>query len=382
MPVVSNPDTAVHEVIATPASPPTGVGAVAPHPTAVAAEPGRPPGVPAKPVSAAEPVPPGGPDDDWVSLESWSAAHHWSPLEDLDPGPAGGRQFRVPAGVLSLTLGSQLARLDGVVCWLGYAPRLADGILRVHTLDARKNLLPLSDPEAGTDSGDRVVVIDPGHGGENTGTRSVADHHFEKEFTLDWALRLRPLLEKSGWTVILTRAGDADVSLSERVAVADRAHAALFVSLHFNSGARPDQSGIETYCLTPAGLPSTLTREYEDDVTRVYPNNRFDSGNLQLALRLHRSLLEGTGAIDRGVRRARFMAVLRDQQRPAVLIEGGYLSNAQEARSIAGPEFRQRLAESVARALEHRDGPAAAVRPGAEGELLRPPEHPDHPPGT
>src|SRR5207249_6699668 len=99
------------------------------------------------------------------------------------------------------------------------------------------------------------------------------------------------------------------------------------------------------------GLPSTLASSYEDDAALVVPNNAFDSQNLQYALSLHSALLETTGGVDRGVRRARFMGVLRTQNRPAVLLEGGYLSNPREAQLIGQKEYRQKLAEAVAKAL-------------------------------
>ena len=291
------------------------------------------------------------PSSGWISLETWGESNHFGPHQRWLSAAHSGYDLHTPGGIITVIAGSHIAHWDKVSCWLGYAPRLGNGHLLVHALDARKTFLPLvSTPSFPTDNR-RVVVIDPGHGGENTGTRSVADHHLEKEFTLDWALRLQPLLTSNGWQVILTRTNDVDIALAERVAAADRAKADLFVSLHFNSGARQDQAGIETYCLTPAGMPSTLTRDYEDDVTRVFPNNAFDTQNLQYAVRLHRALLEETGADDRGVRRARFMVVLRGQNRPAVLVEGGYLSNLREAQSIADPEYRQKLAEAVAKAL-------------------------------
>ena len=98
-------------------------------------------------------------------------------------------------------------------------------------------------------------------------------------------------------------------------------------------------------------MPSTVTREFEDDPAEVLPNNAFDVQNLQLALSVHQALLRVNGHRDRGVRRARFLGVLRGQQRPAVLIEGGYLSNPQEARLIAEPQYRQKLADAVAQGL-------------------------------
>ena len=99
-------------------------------------------------------------------------------------------------------------------------------------------------------------------------------------------------------------------------------------------------------------MPSTLTRGYNDFWSDNFPNNDFDAQNLQLAVRLHSALLRATGMEDRGVRRARFIEVLRGQNCPAILIEGGYLSNPREAKLIESPEFRQKLAEAVADALK------------------------------
>jgi hypothetical protein len=98
-------------------------------------------------------------------------------------------------------------------------------------------------------------------------------------------------------------------------------------------------------------MPSTLKRGYEDDASLTYANNSFDAENFLFALRLHYSLVKATGEVDRGVRRARFLGVLRGQNRPAVLIEGGYLSNPREARRIADPVFREKLAETLASVL-------------------------------
>ena len=153
--------------------------------------------------------------------------------------------------------------------------------------------------------------------------------------------------------MVLTRTNDVDLSLGQRVAAAERAKADLFISLHFNSGsANHELAGVETYCLTPTGMPSSLVRTYEDDAKQSFPNNAFDEQNYQIAYRLHRELVQSLGMPDRGIRRARFMSVLRAQNRPAVLIEGGYLSNPIEAKKIATAEYRQALAEAMARALE------------------------------
>ncbi len=256
-------------------------------------------------------------------------------------------------GELGLRMGSQLAHWAGLDVWLAFPPQLLNGQPCAHALDLEKTLEPLAGKgAAGWLKTKHSIVIDPGHGGTDSGASSVLAGRYEKEFTLDWAQRLGRLLTTKGWQVWLTRGSDMNLGLAERVNVAEERQAELFVSLHFNSAA-PDheQAGLETYCLTPAGLPSSLTRGFADELTLVCPNNAFDSENLQFALRVHGSLLEVNGHHDRGVRRARFPAVLRGQERPAILIEGGYLSNPREARLIADPAYRQRLAEAVARAL-------------------------------
>jgi N-acetylmuramoyl-L-alanine amidase len=259
----------------------------------------------------------------------------------------------LPAGTLTLRAGTRAAVWTGMELHLGFAPREVEGRLLVHVLDALKNFQPLLQGSPLPPPGRRLIVVDPGHGGGNTGARSVFDGKNEKELTLDWALRLHPLLEAGGWRVLLTRTNDVEVPLGERVAFAEQSRADFFLSLHFNATPQGrEQTGAETYCVTPKGIPSNLIRDFEDDFSKYYPNNAFDVQNLQYALRLHRALLSVNGHDDRGVRRARFMGVLLGQQRPAVLLEAGYLSSPAEAGRIADPAFRQRLAEAVAQALQ------------------------------
>lgn len=288
----------------------------------------------------------------WIPLNQWAAEKQLGPL-------SGSPSNWNPVFWLDTTLGqfeirtrSQVAKWDGAEFRLGFDVRFENFQPVIHELDLQKNFEPLLQPAPLPPAGTRIVVIDAGHGGGNGGTRSVVTGFNEKDYTLDWALRLEPLLRANQWQVYLTRTNDMDLPLSARVAFADQCRADLFVSLHFNaapSGGK--QAGLETFCLTPTGMRSTLTREYEDDPAAVFPNNRFDADNLRYAMLLHRALLKECGFVDRGVRRARFLGVLRGQNRPAVLLEAGYLSNPAEASRIHTPEFRQRLAEAVARAL-------------------------------
>ena len=293
------------------------------------------------------------PELTWISLARWSAQHGLGEPHRLSVSPVTTYALLTTNGALVVQVGSLAAYWDRLELRLGFAPQLIGDQVFLHALDLRKNVEPLVRGFTVVPRTNRVIVIDPGHGGADPGARSAADGRWEKDFTLDWARRLAPLLAQRGWQPFLTRNHDGDVSLSDRVALADARGADLFLSLHFNtSGGAHEQAGLETYCLTPTGMRSSLTRGYEDDPAEVFPNNAFDAENLQWAMRLHAALLTVHGVKDRGVRRARFLGVLRTQKRPAVLIEGGFLSNPAEAQRIADPAFRQRLAEALARALE------------------------------
>ena len=257
------------------------------------------------------------------------------------------------AGNLTVIVGQRFAKWNGTVIGLGFPPVTERGQVVAHSIDVYKNFYPLGLGALTVPKQNRVLVLDPGHGGADPGSHSTVRKAFEKDLALDWALRIERLLANSSWRVVLTRRDDRDIPLLERVAISDASQADLFISLHFNSiessgnGRAPDETGIETYCLTPAGAPSNVTRNFEDDVRRVYPNNDFDAQNLLFACRMQASLISTTGRRDRGVRRARFMTVVREQKRPSILIEGGFLSNPVELAQIQQAEYRERMARAV-----------------------------------
>jgi N-acetylmuramoyl-L-alanine amidase len=362
----STPPTTSREE-ATPVSPPVIVNVTNPPPDILPAIVTNtpPPSEPAPP-SVPEPVPPPEPplqakpsqravSHKWLAWESWSQGSGWGTPQRLHNTGAWTYELKSTNGVLEITAGNRTALWNGLNLELGFAPRLTNGQPYIHGLDLAKTFEPLTLQPAFLHRSNRVIVIDPGHGGENYGAKSALGPRFEKEFALDWAFRLEGLLKAQGWQVFLTRTNDVDVSLADRTAFADLVNADLFISLHFNSTDQPQghskQGGLESYCLTPVGMPSTLTRRFDDELSHCYPNNSFDAENYHFAARLQRAMVQATHRKDRGVRRARFMGVLRGQNRPAVLLEGGYLTDPEEARLIATLEFRQKLAEAVARAL-------------------------------
>jgi len=306
------------------------------------------------PRDLAEPVLPGEPlriPTGVLPLESWARLCGFYNLRAVPGVTPYSVEMESDHGQLTLITGQQFAKWNGINIGLGYVPGVRQGQMVVHSVDVLKNFYPLSLGMFTVSKTNRVLVLDPGHGGSDPGSLSTGKTH-EKHLTLDWALRVEKLLADTSWKVVLTRRDDRELSRAERVAIADANHADVFISLHFNSLANgADESGIETYCLAPAGVPSNINRNFEEDVGRVYPNNEFDSENLLFAARLHQSLIKTTGRRDRGVRRARFMTVLREQRRPAVLIEGGFLSNPTEANLIFDPAFRQQMAAAVCNAL-------------------------------
>jgi N-acetylmuramoyl-L-alanine amidase len=287
----------------------------------------------------------------WVSLQDWCAQSKLAPPKiELVEGQTN-IVVRSDGGIFAFEFPRRNARWNGILLGVGFAPVFTNRQIFVNAIDLNKVLKPLLLTNQPPRKKGGIVVIDAGHGGANKGAFSKDQKLVEKELTLDWARRVQKLLEGSDWKVFMTRTGDVDLSLSNRVAFAEEKKADLFISLHFNSYSNRTESGLESYCMTPVGMSSHVTRGFADDLKTALPNNEFDADNFLLAFDLHRAMLRKTGRKDRGIRRARFMTVLKDQKRPAVLLEGGYLSNPEEAKLIATAEFRQKLAEAVAEAL-------------------------------
>jgi N-acetylmuramoyl-L-alanine amidase len=244
--------------------------------------------------------------------------------------------------------------VDGVRVFMGEGalPTERGESLRISTLDRDRLLVPLLTPGAiEARSPVQIIALDPGHGGRDRGTRNEKLGLVEKDFALDLAQRLRPLLQALGFQVVMTREDDTYIALPERAQRAATAGADLFVSLHFNAAASADVNGIETYVLTPQFQRSTGSDEKRPDDAVAAPGNRFDAWSSFLGYTVHRTLLDRMQRPDRGLKRARFV-VLRELPCPGVLVEGGYLSNPEEARLVATDEFRDRLAVALAEAID------------------------------
>lgn len=190
----------------------------------------------------------------------------------------------------------------------------------------------------------RRIVLDPGHGGNDKG--ASGRRYDEKNITLQIALKTKEILEKKGFLVYLTRTKDIALPLEERPARCVSVGADIFVSIHCNATKNNAIHGIETFCLTPEGAPSTSDKK-PGGINR---GNKFNKNNFMLAYCMHSSLLNGTGALDRGIKHARFV-VLREAPCPAILIETGFISNYSEELLLGNSAYQNKLATSIANGI-------------------------------
>jgi N-acetylmuramoyl-L-alanine amidase len=254
-----------------------------------------------------------------------------------------GATLRMVGGVNSREL-----YLNGLKFILSFPIVKVDNQILLSRMDLSKLVEPVLRPARIQGRPVGTVVLDAGHGGVDQGATSILGN--EKEFTLDVVERARDLLLKAGFNVRLTRSGDVFVSLEDRAAFANRQSNAVFVSVHFNAGAREDAGGIETYSLAPRGVPSTNSLNLTLSDFEPCVGNIRDTENIALATAMHAALITRVGANDRGIKRARF-AVLRNTTIPSVLIEGGFLTNPQDRVRIATPVYRQLLAQAIAQGI-------------------------------
>lgn len=257
---------------------------------------------------------------------------------------------------LVFDVNSAQAEIGGVNVRLSYPIAADQGELLVSQMDIETALRPLIYPQK--PSGKRVTTIclDPGHGGKDTGNRVVGFlTHNEKTYTLALAFELKRQLALAGFHVIMTRTKDVYVPLPDRPAIANHDGADLFVSLHFNAVGEHDVAGPQTYCITPTGAESSNSHgeigEFGSAVgTESTVANRCEDRSLLLAYEMEKSLVQDLHANDQGVKRARF-AVLRDATMPAILIEGGFMTNPAEGKKIYSAEYRREMAAAIVKGI-------------------------------
>ena len=247
-----------------------------------------------------------------------------------------------------LYVGSRRFDLPPVIIWMNYGAALSSNGWAVAEQDAQTVITPLLTSTSAAPQSLRIM-LDPGHGGMDGGAESASGKVLEKDITLDIARRTAKLLKKEKHTVALTRRKDRDLTLKERTQAASAFKADIFISIHVNSAVNRNASGIETFVLPVTGAQSTSNGSF---ATVACAGNNHDIRNTLLGVSVHTAILNETGEVDRGVKRARY-EVLRSAPCPAALIETGFLSSKDDAALLVKRRYRQKLATSIAAGI-HR----------------------------
>jgi N-acetylmuramoyl-L-alanine amidase len=232
------------------------------------------------------------------------------------------------------------ARITTIIAWLGLALMAASFILLAlqpaplapRQISGHKRAEPFA-----------LVVLDPGHGGTDSG--AMAGALLEKDLTLDIVQRLERLLGTQGVATLMTRIGDSYVTLADRAALANRAKDAIFVSIHLNEGARPMASGVETYFASQqtTGAPRLASwLPFLQTIANDQPNVESQS----LAGFIQQELVTQTRANNRGTKAEQFY-VLSNVHHPAALVEGGFLTNKDDVGKLSDANYREEMASAI-----------------------------------
>ena len=172
-----------------------------------------------------------------------------------------------------------------------------------------------------------LICVDPGHGGKDH-PGACNRKKREADAALDISLRVQTLLEDGGLRVLMTRVKDCDVSLKDRCDAANKARATAFIAVHLNAARNKAAHGAETW-------------RYDTD----------SPVSIKLAENIQKSLIGETGARDRGVKVNRTFYTLRHTVMPSVVVECGFISNDDEAERLWDNDYRDRIAQGVARGI-------------------------------
>ncbi len=174
-----------------------------------------------------------------------------------------------------------------------------------------------------------LIILDPGHGGTDEGAK--VQSVLEKRIALTTALLTKKQLESLGYRVIMTRSRDVFLTLPKRVDIANKSKAALFVSIHYNSSPNPSAKGIEIYFFEARGQERTRASK-------------------RLANTILHQVIDQTEAHSRGVRRGNFH-VVRETEMPAVLVEGGFMTNIDERFQLKDRKYLEKIAKGIAQGV-------------------------------
>jgi N-acetylmuramoyl-L-alanine amidase len=231
------------------------------------------------------------------------------------------------------------------------------------------------------------IVIDAGHGGHDSGTLGPGGIQ-EKDVVLDVALRVGKLLhQRLGAEIVYTRDDDTFIPLETRTAIANKAQADLFLSIHGNSSPEPSARGVETYYLNFTSDPNALdvaarenavsshsVHQLSDLVRKITLKDKIDESRefaADVDAGLYAGLKAGNpGFKDRGVKKAPFV-VLIGAQMPSILAEISFLTNPSDAEQLREGSYRQRIAESLDAGVERYLQGLSGARPRQKDSVLK-----------
>ena len=250
---------------------------------------------------------------------------------------------------LEIETNSRRAWVNGTMVWLHHPCRKSGREWQIKELDFKKAIDPALRAYAYVPSKmPQVVVLDPGHGGNDSGAVGPSKI-YEKTVVLDISMRVRRHLESRKIKVRMTRTGDTRPSLPQRSAYASRFAADLFISIHADGAGDPAANGVETFVLTAPGCESSNHYGKGGDLSER-PGNLFDSASAVLGHVLQSNLLKSSRRKDRGLRRARF-AVLKNSPCPAALVECGFVTNPAEEKLLNSSAYREAVARGIANGI-------------------------------
>ncbi|MEM9280883.1 MAG: N-acetylmuramoyl-L-alanine amidase [Verrucomicrobiota bacterium] len=256
------------------------------------------------------------------------------------------RLFKHPSLIMTWKIGSQSIYVNNIKFNLSFPVIESGGNAMLSTVDLAKLVDPVVRPSyIKKPINFDTVVIDPGHGAHDSGAKGI--YGYEKDYVLDMSLRLEKALQQRGFKTLMTRRTDTFLTLSQRVAIANKTRNSIFISIHFNASGSRSGQGIETFALAPQGTRSTNGGSpWSSPLT----GNVRDAENIALATAVHAHVIHQLRPIDRGIKRARFN-VLRGIEKPAILFEGGFITNATEGKLIHDPAHRQKITDAIANAV-------------------------------
>ncbi len=238
---------------------------------------------------------------------------------------------------------SRKGEINKTVVYYFFAPSYNSGNPIISQTDYNELILPILNSSSLKKQNVTTVIIDPGHGGKDSG--ALGKNVNEKNVALSISRKLANILIKNGFKVIMTRNRDVYLPLKTRPDVANKFKGDIFVSIHCNSAGK-DITGIETYVYAPSDTPTTYSKETPNAKNEgdIYAQNSANLGyNIQASLAT-------LGQNDRGLKHARF-AVLKYSSVPSALIETGFLSSSSDESKLKSDSYQTSIAQMIAEGI-------------------------------